>query len=115
MSNEIIYRLRSYIFIASPLIFPSFQAGSVTPAVDAMTIFPHLARFFFSACRNDGCASGGHRRGRSDVREQRQGGVQHHPRTALLLCGAQDRLVQQVLNKSDGGFFNALIWPERCI
>lgn len=47
MSNEIIYRLRSYIFIASPLFFPSFQAGSVTPAVDAMTIFPHLACFFF--------------------------------------------------------------------
>lgn len=46
-----------------------------------------------SACRNDGGAGGGHRCGRPHLREQRQGGVQHHPRAALLLRGAQDRSV----------------------
>lgn len=43
-----------------------------------------------SACRNDGGASGSHGCRRPNLREQRQGGVQHHPRTALLLGGAQD-------------------------
>lgn len=46
-----------------------------------------------SACRNNGGASGSHGCRRSNLREQCQGGVQHHPRTALLLGGAQDRLV----------------------
>lgn len=46
-----------------------------------------------SACRNNGGASGSHGCGRPNIWEQCQGGVQHHPRTALLLGGAQDRLV----------------------
>lgn len=46
-----------------------------------------------SACRNNGGASGSHGCRRSNLWEQCQGGLQHHPWTALLLSGAQDRLV----------------------
>lgn len=98
MTNEIIYCLRSYIFIAFCLFFLSNRIGHALSWRDGYChiwlCLPSLLDVVsetnqeLSAHRNHGSASGSHRCGWPNIWEQCQGGVQHHPRAALLLSGA---------------------------